>query len=169
MKRFSSGADLRGCTAISCGVIVEQQRFWTKPKKRPKVGQGFHEKAQKWREEYLLDRHRVVADSLKAYMEFSSQRRTEPWDTRFKPFDRVEKDGAFIVTKYLMEDKLNLAGYHPRATKRLLCNVGLLGPTISTTARWKPHRFTQLSANTTKAEKLFTKDRSIGNHGYSDV
>lgn len=170
MKRFCSGVELgeRALLMTSC-TVTEQQRFWVKPKKRPKVGQGFHEKAQKWREEYLLDRHRVVADSLKAYMEFSSQRRIEPWDTRFKPFDRAEKDGVHIVAKYLMEDKLNLAGYHPRATKRLMCNVGLLGPSVTTTARWKPHRFTQLAANTTKADRLFTRDRSIANHGYSDV
>ncbi|CUG86696.1 Hypothetical protein, putative [Bodo saltans] len=68
-----------------------------------------------------------------------------------------------------MEDKLNLAGYHPRATKRLMCNVGLLGPTVTTTARWKPFRFAQLSATTTKADRLYTRDRSIATGGYSDV
>lgn len=170
MKRFCSGFDLseRAMLLTSCAV-TEQQRFWVKPKKRPKVGAGFQDKAQKWREEYLLDRHRILADGLKAYVEFSSQRRTEPWDTRFKPFDRVEKDGAHILVKYLMEDKLNLAGYHPRATKRLMCNVGLLGPTVTTTARWKPFRFAQLSATTTKADRLYTRDRSIATGGYSDV
>jgi hypothetical protein len=139
-----------------------------KPKKRPKVGQGFHDKAQKWREEFLLDSHRVLADSFRAYMEFSTTRRTEPWDARFRPFDRNEKDGPYVIAKYLMEDKLQLCNYHPRATKRLLCNVGLLGPQVTTQARWKSHRNAALPASTTKAEKAFTKDKTIRNGVYSD-
>lgn len=169
MKRFVSGESWHAVAAVSCSALSEQQRFWTKPKKRPKVGPGFHEKAQKWREEFLLDRHRVLADSLKSYVEFSASKRIEPWDTRFKPFDRVEKDGVHIIAKHLMEDKLQLSGYHPRATKRLFCNVGLMGPNVSTQARWKPHRFAQLPATATKAERIYQKDRSgLHNFGFND-
>lgn len=174
LKRFHSGGTAGAVTIgggiMSCVPLTEQVRTWVKPKKRPKVGAGFHEKAQKWREEFLLDRHRVLADSLKAYVEFSATKRTEPWDTRFKPFDRTEKDGVYVILKHMMDDKMQLCNNHPRATKRLLCNVGLMGPNVTRQARWKPHRFTQLPATATKAEKLYAKDRTgIHNFGYSDV
>ncbi|CCW60180.1 unnamed protein product [Phytomonas sp. EM1] len=146
---------------LPLGSLVCQRRFWSKPKKRPKVGQGFHEKAQKWREEYLLDQQRVLADSLRGYVDFSSSKRSEPWDTRFAPFDRVEKDGVYIVAKYLMDEKLQLCNYHHRAVKRLFCNVGLIGPQVTTVARWKPSRFATNPANTTKAETTFNKDKTL--------
>lgn len=162
MYRFiTSSADLRGAgTVILPSSLLCQQRYWAKPKKRPKVGTGFHEKAQKWRDEYLLDRHRVLADSLRAYVEFSSTKRAEPWDTRFAPFDRVEKDGVYVLTKYLMEEKLQLCNYHHRPTKRMMCNVGLMGPQV-TKARWKPYRYATNPASTTTAERTFTKDKTV--------
>ena len=168
LKRFCSGTELGSATLLSYSAITTQNRQWVKPKKRPKVGTGFHEKAQKWREEYLLDRHVKLANSLRAYVEFSTTKRVEPWDTRFAPFDRVEKDGVYIVAKQLMDDKLQLCNHHPRAVKRLFCNVGLLGPQVSTKARWKPHRVTQMSATTNKYEKVFTKDKQLFNNGYND-
>ncbi|KPA85059.1 putative mitochondrial hypothetical protein [Leptomonas pyrrhocoris] len=160
-RLFTSSADLRGCTAVVLGSFSCQKRFWSKPKKRPKVGTGFHEKAQRWRDEYLLDSHRVLADSLRAYVDFSSTKRSEPWDTRFAPFDRVEKDGVYIITRYLMDDKLQLCNYHHRPVKRMLCNVGLMGPQVTTTARWKPYRYATNPANTTRAERTFTKDKTV--------
>lgn len=167
LKRFLSGSELSSCLSDS-SCVATQTRFWVKPKKRPKVGTGFHQKANQWREEYLLDQHRKLADSFKAYMEFSSTKRTEPWDTRFKPFDRVEKDGVYIIAKHLMDDKLQLSNNHPNAVKRLFANVGLMGPQVTTVARWKSHRFAQLPASATKAERLFQKDRNLHNHGYHD-
>lgn len=146
----------------------EARRFWSKPKKRPKVGTGFHEKAQKWRDEFLLDRHRVLADSLRAYVEFSSTRRAEPWDTRFAPFDRVDKDGVYVITKYLMDEKLQLCHYHHRPVKRLCCNVGLMGPQITTTARWKPSRFATNPANATRADRIFLRDKNVQTGGHHD-
>ncbi|EKF38313.1 hypothetical protein MOQ_001479 [Trypanosoma cruzi marinkellei] len=166
-RLFVSGADLRGChTAFSS--TFTQRRYWAKPKKRPKVGQGFHEKAQKWRDEFLLDRHRVLADSLRAYVEFSASKRTEPWDTRFRPFDRVEKDGVYVLMRHLMEDKFQLCNYHHRPVKRLFCNIGLLGPQVTTKARWKPYRYATNPANTSKAERLFQKDKTLYTHGHND-
>lgn len=146
--------------------LREPKRFWSKPKKRPKVGTGFHEKAQKWRDEYLLDRHRVLADSMRAYVDFSSTRRADPWDTRFAPFDRIPRDGVYILTQYLMEEKLQLCNYHHRPVKRLCCNIGLMGPQVTTTARWKPSRYAINPANATKAERIFLKDKTVltGNH-----
>lgn len=157
-RNYEIGA---ACGVLGCSSLNVQKRFWAKPKKRPKVGPGFHEKAQKWRDEYLLDRHRVLADSLRAYVEFSSTKRVEPWDTRFAPFDRVERDGVYIVMKHLMDDKLQLCNYHHRPVKRLFCNVGLLGPQVTTKARWKPYRFATNPAGTTKAESTFTKDKTV--------
>lgn len=154
---------LSGFTAMR-----EGRRFWSKPKKRPKVGTGFHEKAQKWRDEFLLDRHRVLADSLRAYVDFSSTRRAEPWDTRFAPFDRVDKDGVYIITKHLMDEKLQLCHYHHRPVKRLCCNVGLMGPQITTTARWKPGRFATNPANATKADRIFLRDKNVQTGGHHD-
>ncbi|CCW68547.1 unnamed protein product [Phytomonas sp. Hart1] len=161
-RLFARGSDFGGqCNRWPFSPAVYQRRFWTKPKKRPKVGQGFHEKAQKWRSEYLLDQQRVLADSLRGYVEFSSSKRAEPWDTRFAPFDRVEKDGVHILTKYLMDDKLQLCNYHHRAVKRLFCNVGLMGPQVTTMARWKPSRYATNPASTTKAETTFNKDKTL--------
>lgn len=145
-----------------CAVALrEPKRFWSKPKKRPKVGTGFHEKAQKWRDEYLLDRHRVLADSMRAYVDFSSTRRADPWDTRFAPFDRVPRDGVYIITQYLMDEKLQLCNYHHRPVKRLCCNVGLMGPQITTAARWKPARYATTPYNTSKAERIFQRDKTV--------
>lgn len=165
MQRFSSGST--PCGILSLGAVATQMRQWTKPKKRPKVGTGFHEKAQTWREEFLLNRHRALAESLRAYTDFSSTRRAEPWDTRFKPFDRVEKDGVYIIAKHLMEDKLMLCNYHQRAVKRLFCNVGLMGPQVTTQARWKPRQFAMLPANTTKQQRRYQKSPASCD-GYND-
>ncbi|KAG8345077.1 hypothetical protein ERJ75_001247500 [Trypanosoma vivax] len=166
-RPFVSRTDLSSGGAVACSILT-QRRFWAKPKKRPKVGQGFHEKAQKWRDEYLLDRHRVLADSLRSYVEFSSSKRAEPWDARFKPFDRVEKDGVYVLIRHLMEDKFQLCNYHHRPVKRLFCNVGLMGPQITTKARWKPHRFAMSPANTTKADRIYQKDKTVYTHGHND-
>ncbi len=166
MQRFSSGTVLTGM--LSLGSVACQMRLWTKPKKRPKVGQGFPQKAQKWREEFLLDRHRALADSLRAYTDFCTTKRIEPWDTRFKPFDRSEKDGVYILTKHLMDDKLQLSNYHQRATKRLFCNVGLVGPQVTTQMRWKPRAFALFPASATKQDRRFLKDKSIKADDFND-
>ena len=165
MQRFSSGFAPQ---AVTLGAVTCQLRFWTKPKKRPKIGPGFPQKAQKWREEFLLDRHRQLADSLRAYTDFCTTKRSEPWDTRFKPFDRVEKDGVYIITKHLMDDKLQLCNYHQRAVKRLFCNVGLVGPQVSTQMRWKPRSFASFPSTATKQDRRFLKDKSIAAAGFND-
>ncbi|CBH18126.1 uncharacterized protein TEOVI_000178800 [Trypanosoma equiperdum] len=166
-RAFVSSSDLTGCT-IALSSVCTQKRYWAKPKKRPKVGQGFHEKAQKWREEYLLDRHRALADSLRAYVEFSTSKRVEPWDARFKPFDRIEKDGVYVLMRYMMEEKLQLCNYHHRPVKRLFCNIGLMGPQITTKARWKPYRFATNPAGTSKAERMYQRDKTVYTHGHND-
>lgn len=156
-----SGLLLSSSASLPTSALLMSRRYWSKPKKRPKVGTGFHEKAQTWRDEFLLNHHRVLADSLQAYVQFSSTKRCEPWDSRFAPFDRVEKDGVYILTRYLMEEKLQLCHYHHRPVKRLCCNVGLMGPQVTTTARWKPSRFATSPASTTKAESVFQRDKSV--------
>lgn len=166
-RPFASCTDF--CTGFfGISSLLTQRRFWAKPKKRPKVGANFHEKAQKWRQEYLLDRHRVLADSLRAYIDFSSTKRTEPWDTRFAPFDRIEKDGVHIVRRYLMDEKLQLCNCHHRPVKRLFCNVGLFGPNVTTNARWKPYRHSTNSASATKMEQLYSKDKTVMTDYHND-
>lgn len=127
---------------------------------------GFPDRAQQWRTEWLHDRQRVTADSLRAYVEFSSTRRAAPWDARFAPFDRDEKDGIHLVTRSMMNDKLILCNYHQRATKRLYCNLGLIGPTVTTKARWKNMTNAVLPVHVTRQDSK--PDRTVKNAFYSD-
>ena len=149
--------------------LATQMRFRrSKPKKRPKIGPSFPAKVTKWRDEYLHNRNRMLADSLRSYVDFCSTKRTPPWDARFAPFDRTEKDGVHIITKHFMDEKLQLVNYHSRATKRLLCNVGLVGPTVTTKMRWMDRRYQSIAAGKTTLAEAQAKQKNIAARGFSD-
>lgn len=157
MRRAAFTVESRTHCIVDAAVVADQKRTWVRPKKRPKVTPSFHDKAQKWREEWLHDRQRQVADGLRQYVHFSTTKRLPPWDARFAPFDRSEKDGVHVVMKHLMEDKLSIANYHQRATKRLFCNVGLIGPVVTTKARWRSQLLATFPAHSTKQPTMVDK------------
>ena len=167
MRRAAFTIEARAQCVMESAVLVDQQRTWVRPKKRPKVTPGFHDKAQKWREEWLHDRQRQVADSLRNYIHFSTTKRLPPWDARFAPFDRSEKDGVHVIIKHLMEDKLSIANNHQRATKRLFCNVGLIGPVVTTKARWRSQKLASFPVHATKQPVMIDKGNIARPH--SDV
>lgn len=138
-----------------------------KPKKRPAHTAKFVKDVQIWRDEWSRERQRQVADSLRAFVEFSSTRRQSPFDSRFKPFDRSENDGVYIIMKYMMNDKLQLCNYHMRPTKRLFCNVGLIGPQV-TSARWRPNSYCNLPSQAKLLQRHFERDPSIRNCQLND-
>lgn len=132
-------------------------------KKKAKVAPKFLEHAQTWRDQWRKEQQRLLADSLRGYVTYSTTRRQVPWDTRFAPFDRQETDGVYMVAKYLMEEKLAPTYYHAAPVKRLFCNVGILGPTVTTGMRWKPRTHAGLPATATELGALYKKDRSLRN------
>lgn len=148
--------------------VLFEQRREVKAKKKPKPGQKYVDDSHKWRDNWRKDRTRQLADSLRGYMAWCSTKRTPAWDARFAPFNRQEKDGVYVIMKHMMEDKLSLANYHAKPTKKLFVNVGLLGPQVTTQARWKPHVITTLPAGSTFIEDRYLKDKTLRNAGYND-
>lgn len=153
---------------VVCSASLTTQVRGVKPKKKNKAGPKFIKDSQQWRQEWRETRELQLANSLRNYMQFSSTKRQVPFDTRFKPFDRDENDGVYIVMKHLMDDKLALANNHARPVKCLMCNVGLLGPTVTTEARWKPRSAANLSAKEKLLSGVFEKEKDISNMGYQD-
>uniref|UniRef100_A0A7S1QVN7 Uncharacterized protein n=1 Tax=Neobodo designis TaxID=312471 RepID=A0A7S1QVN7_NEODS len=149
MLRTWSGSPLVVSTVA--GGAVSQVRGM-KPKKKNKFGPQFVKESQPWREEWRQQREVRLAEGLRKYVLDSSTARRQPYDTRFAPFDREERDGVYLVMKHLMGDKLNLTHNHANPVKRLFCNVGLVGPTVSTRARWKPKDSAFLPAKTSSKE-----------------
>jgi hypothetical protein len=139
-----------------------------KARKRPKVSPTFPKQAQGWRERYMGKQQQVLADSLRSYVNYSTTRRIAPYDTRFAPFDRHEKDGVYIIMKHMMDEKLHASNNHAPAVKRLFANVGLLGPQVTTQARWRPWRFSTLSHKAQYLEESWTKDPTVKNGPYTD-
>jgi hypothetical protein len=169
----TDGSQCLAEVGLASGPMVQSQfRFKVKgqmkPKKRPKPSKKFIEDSQKYREEWQVDTRRVVADSLRGYMDFSSTTRTQPWDNRFAPFDRVENDGAYVLMDTFMSEKLALCNNHPRPTKRLFCNLGLLGPTVTTVARWKPKTAATLPIGAKTLDRVKAKDPDMRNGGFND-
>lgn len=163
-RRFVCGE--RVASAVVFAAPLEQARG-VKPRKRPAIGKQFVKEVQVWREEWGLERQRCLADSLRAFVDFSSTRRQVPFDSRFKPFDRNENDGVYIIMKYMMQDKLALCHHQQRPVKRLFCNVGLLGPQV-TAARWRPNSFANLPANAKLLSRNWERDTTVKNHGLND-
>lgn len=139
-----------GVSAAS-GVGVSCQVRGFKAKKRNKFGQPFVKESQPWRDEWRKSKERRLAENLREYANVSTTERIAPWDSRFAPFDREERDGVYIVMRYLMSDKLALSHHHANPVKRLFCNVGLIGPHVTTRARWKPNTATLYNAKATTA------------------
>ena len=67
-----------------------------------------------------------------------------------------------------MDEKLNLCHSHANAVKRLFCNVGLLGPQVTTVARWKPGRMCTLPARAQTQKQFYEKDPTLRNHSLND-
>jgi hypothetical protein len=156
------------CTAAASGSLLHTQTRGLKPKKKPKIGAKYIKEAQPWREGWNKERQKLLVDSIRGYISYSSTQRQAPYDNRFAPFDRSEKDGVYIIMKHMMDDKLALSNNHAPAVKRLFCNVGLLGPQVTTTARWKPSHAASLRAKATKLEEFWTKDKSIRAKWFKD-
>eukprot|EP00760_Papus_ankaliazontas_P004445 PhM_4_TR11895/c0_g1_i1/m.42703 len=143
-----------------------------KPKKKQKSGAPFIKAAQTWRDKWQADRLKLVATSSKNYIEYCSSKRLTPWDSRFKPFDRNPKDGVHIAMKYMMEDKINSVNFHMKPTKKLMCNVGLLGPKfggINTpgTARWKSMAAHRLPHNAKLMQEAGQRSKEVQASKYS--
>ena len=134
------------------GGAVSQMRGM-KPKKKNKFGPQFVKESQSWREDWRQKREVELAEKLRRYVVNSSTARRQPYDSRFEPFDREERDGVYIVMKHLMADKLNLTHNHANPVKRLFCNVGLIGPTVTTKARWKPRASAAKSAKPVQSKE----------------
>jgi hypothetical protein len=142
-----------------------------KPKKKNKVGAKFVTDSQTWRDKWRGKREVQFAEGLRGYVNFSTTARQVPYDARFAPFDREERDGVHLVMKHLMADKLALTYNHANPVKRLLCNVGLLGPQISTVARWKPRDAARISAKVPTNEerrRQYGQRRFKGNRYFRD-
>ena len=77
----------------AAGAVLTQQRG-LKPKKKNKLGQQFVKESQPWRDEWRSQREVQLAENLRKFMIDSSTERREPWDSRFAPFDREERDGV---------------------------------------------------------------------------
>ena len=159
-------ASLSGSTTTSAAVLYNNLCL-LRTRKRPKVGVPYIKEAQTWREEYQLKQQKLLADSLRAYVAYGNNKRLPPWDPRFKPFDREETDGPYVVMRYLMRDKLDSSKNHAGAVKRMMCNVGLLGPQITTRARWRSRRMAALSDKTTNMNE-YVRDKTVRNKFYSD-
>lgn len=147
--------------------LVSSLRFISS-KKRQMPSAKFPEHAQKWRDNWRKERQRLLADSLRSYVSFSSTKRQPPWDARFAPFDRQEKDGVYLVMRHLMSDKLAATNNHAAPVKRLFCNVGVVGPTVTTQMRWKPRGVAQLSATATQQTAIYSRDKTVRSGGFND-
>ena len=166
-RRVGSATPLSALVVSEIGAT--QMRFkGQKAKKRPKPSKKYIEDVQVYRDEWQRDNQRLLADSLRGHVEFSLARRMEPWDDRYAPFDRQEKDGVHLIINTFMDEKLQLCGYHPRPTKRLFANVGLLGPTVTTKARWKPVAAAALPYGSKVMERHLKRDWSLRNCGFND-
>ncbi len=140
-----------------------------KSRKRPKVSGKFIKDSQAWREEYQSEQQRLLADSLRGYVSYSTTRRIAPYDTRFRPFDREETDGVYVIMRHLMKDKMDLSRNHAHVVKRLMCNVGLVGPQVTTQARWRPLRASRISEKSvTMKDYMNERDKSLKARLYSD-
>ena len=139
-----------------------------KTRKRPKVGSKYIKDAQQWRETYQSSQQRVLADSLRGYMGYGATRRMPPYDARFKPFDREEADGVYVVMRHLMKDKIAATRNHAPGMKRLFANVGLIGPQVTTTARWRGVRSTSLPEKAALYKEVHDRDKTLRNKWYSD-
>jgi hypothetical protein len=166
-SRVGSDGSGSGGVIIATPLCVTPARG-LKTKKRPKTGAKFVKDSQAWREQYQSSQQRVLADSLRAYVGYANARRHAPYDPRFKPFDREEVDGVYVVMRYLMRDRLEAVRNHAAPTKRLFCNVGLLGPQVTTVARWRSVRGATLSEKTQLLKEAQERDRTVRNRWYSD-
>jgi len=143
--------------------MLQRSIVLLKPKKRQKSGAPFIKASQTWRDKWMISQAEKLATQSKNYVEHYSTKRTVPWDSRFRPFDRSEKDGVYHVMKYLMEDKLAAANNHAKPTRKLFCNVGLLGPNFGSNgvmganqARFKPRSVQRLPHDAKFLEELKT-------------
>jgi hypothetical protein len=140
-----------------------------KPKKKNKFGPKFVTDSQTWRDNWRNEHEIRLAEGYRTYLRFSSTQRKVPYDQRFAPFDRDDRDGVHVVMKYLMSDKLALSQNHGNPFKRLCCNVGIMGPQMTTQARWKPLYYANLSVKAQKKTDKFVNDeKSEGNPFYHD-
>lgn len=127
---------------------VQVRSAGQKPKKKNKVGAKFIGDSQVWRDAWRKTRERKIAEGMRSYVNMTSTQRKVPYDVRFRPFDRDERDGVYLMMKYMMDDKIHLTHNYAGPVKRLFCNVGLLGPQVTNVARWKPLRASLINSNT---------------------
>ena len=145
---------------------MQRTCFLLKPKKRAKSGAPFIKASQTWRDNWQVQQVKKLARSSKAYVDFCSTKRIVPWDSRFRPFDRSPKDGIYFVMKHFMDDKLNAANYHAKPTRKLFCNVGLLGPRFGSSvvphsAHWKPKQYTRLPHDAKLLNELKNQQKGV--------
>jgi hypothetical protein len=152
-------------SAFVCSAALVDASRGGKTRKRPKIGAQFVKDSQKWREDYQSNNQRLLADTLRAYVSYSTTRRIVPWDPRFAPFDREENDGVHAVMRYLMKDKMEMSKNHAHVVKRLMANVGLIGPQVTTKARWRSIQATRMSDRATTT-KEYVSEREKGIPGW---
>ena len=141
----------------------------TKARKRPQPSPKYVKDSQVWREKWTDERVLNVAESFRSYVTYATNRRQAPYDNRFAPFDRVDNDGAYIVMKHMMDDPLRHTNNHAPPTKKLLFNVGLLGPLHNPHVRmWKPVSYAALPESATLAEARGRRLKDVNAGVYSD-
>lgn len=161
-------SSLTSSSSIAVALLVDSNRG-LKTRKRPKVGAKYVKDSQAWRENYQSEQQRLLADSLRGYVAYSTTRRIVPWDPRFKPFDREETDGVYAVMRYMMKDKMEMSRNHAHVVKRLMANVGLIGPQVTTKARWRSVFATRTPERaTTIKDYNAERDKSLRAKWYSD-